>query len=546
MNSFLKKLCTVSAFFLVLILVTFVFAKKTEAANSPYLSGIAIYVEDTAGTSIPYATVTVTLQNSNPSPPFQCTYAEGKKSGTHTAVYDPALTGGVYLVDNVCCIVSGWTITVTKAGYLPQTVNVSNPWMTGQNRSTYLVNNGEYGWGLTIKLTPEVVYTCANNPPVEQCQQQPTSNKCLPDWSPIPGETCAPSAVCCRQNAPTATPTTKPPTATPTTGIPPTATATLPPGVPTATKTPPTATLPPGVPTATKTPPTATPTKVPPACGVECVRDSECSGDAARDGCTACLPTGPGGKKVCSKPPACGTPCDKDSDCSGAKDGCEVCLPNGSGTKVCAPTPTAEPTPRPYDDSMCKCDSLKYGAFVLGDTTRITAFGKVEGEDTSLAKITGFRFLFLQSDTGSSTGALPLKEERRDVVELTPSTPTLVRYQSDWDLALDPSLDTSKVYRIQARPFCSRKATAFFTPSQTTARTVLAVDDQPKSFIGRIIDFFLNLFKSGKKTTTDTIQPTPTLTDEQKVSLQMKTVLPATFVEEGKDENNCTFVRFNF
>lgn len=185
---------------------------------------------------------------------------------------------------------------------------------------------------------------------------------------------------------------------------------------------------------------------------------------------------------------------------------------------------------------------MQYGSLDLGYPANITAFGKVEGTDTQYARIPGFTFSFYESGTGTNVTNL---EEERVNAAIIQDTPTLARYQSDWTLDLPPTLDTTKTYRIQAKPVCEKK-TAFFNPSQARTNAVLAVEDEPKSFLDRIIGFFIGLFQGSRPQQTQTPPPTPTLTEKQRASLQLQTVRPATNIEEGKDQNNCTFIKFSF
>jgi hypothetical protein len=191
---------------------------------------------------------------------------------------------------------------------------------------------------------------------------------------------------------------------------------------------------------------------------------------------------------------------------------------------------------------MCKCDQLDFSNLSLGTTAKITAYGKVEGENTNYAKIPTMTFTFYESAGGTNVNIV--KKETVPTTQIE-NTPTLARYEAIWNLELPLYLDTSKTYRIQAKPDCSRLTAAIYNAYPT--RAVLATEDaKPVSIWDRIVAFFTSLF--GVRETPPTSvnvnapTPTPTLTEAQKRQLQLGTFIPA----EGIATDNCSFVRFNF
>ncbi len=191
---------------------------------------------------------------------------------------------------------------------------------------------------------------------------------------------------------------------------------------------------------------------------------------------------------------------------------------------------------------MCKCDQLDFTSIALGTTTNITAYGKVEGENVNYAKIPTMTFKFYQG-TGTVVTEIQKATINTTVVEQTANK---VRYQAIWPLNLPTSLDTKQTYRIQAKADCSRKAAAFVNPLPT--RVVLAAEDsKPEPTLwSRISSFFAGLFGFGAPETSQTAisteSPTPTLSQEQKKQLQLKTFTPA----KGVSTDNCSFIKFNF
>jgi hypothetical protein len=190
---------------------------------------------------------------------------------------------------------------------------------------------------------------------------------------------------------------------------------------------------------------------------------------------------------------------------------------------------------------MCKCDGIDFTSIALGMTTNITAYGKVMGTDTNYAKIPSMTFTFYKGK-GVVVDQVKKQTINTTIVEQTAQK---VRYQAVWPLNLPTSLDTSLTYRIQAKLDCSRKS-AMFNAYPTTV--VLAANDvkAPTSFWGRITSFFAGIFGGNKAADTKTAaapaNATPTLTQQQKKQLQLKTFTPAT----GIATDNCTFVKFSF
>lgn len=325
---------------------------------------------------------------------------------------------------------------------------------------------------------------------------------------------------------PTRTPTPVPP--------PPGATATP---IPQPTNTPPPGATNTPTPTRTPTPPpsaTNTPTPVP-ACNSDCSANANICQQAG-GGCTYCNPT----SKKCEQPPACNTDCSVNGDiCKQASGGCTYCNPT---SKKCEAQPTATPTPPPFNDSMCTCDGLDYTPISVGNNTTITAYGKVLGINKDYAKIPSMTFRFFK-------GSDPTKQELIKEEKINTQAPiTLadkVQYKAIWNLLIPSNLDTASVYRIQAKPTCSRKAAAaFFSPQNTV---VLAAETKNLSFLDRFVAFFTGLFQ-GSRPQNNSAAPaaTPTLTNNQRKNLQLQTFRPATKVEKLQDQDNCTFLRFSF
>ena len=276
---------------------------------------------------------------------------------------------------------------------------------------------------------------------------------------------------------PTRTPTPVPPTAVPPTAVPPTAVPpTTPPGIPTPTKVPcggpcsspsqcvvacpvcstsGTCEAPPtGVPTATTAPtrtPTPSPTLPPLSCGDSCNTRTDCP--------TGCPCTGPAGGKTCAVPTA---------------------------------TPTATPTPDPFSPAMCKCDNMEISGIGSGLATKVTAFGKVEGADTTHAKIQSMKFFLGKGPAGSTKIVLQSGELAATIVE---EAATKVRYKSVWDFTM-PALDRGVEHRLWTTFKCIKKIA--FEPGITGNSVVLGANTENTSIFSKLFAFFANLGSDGK------------------------------------------------
>jgi len=195
---------------------------------------------------------------------------------------------------------------------------------------------------------------------------------------------------------------------------------------------------------------------------------------------------------------------------------------------------------------MCQCDDIKkpLDPIVIGNPFTVTAYGKVMGVNKNYAKIPTFTFTFFKGSGTVVTQVKPPEKVNTTVIE---DTAEKTRYQAIWTLNLDAGLDKTQTYRIQAHPDCSRKAVAAFY--QTNKVVLGTTAPKPQGLWDKITSFFAGLFGGNKNTVVnqlDTPTPTPTLTDEQKRNLQLKTFTPAKNVETGLDANNCTFIKFSF
>lgn len=204
------------------------------------------------------------------------------------------------------------------------------------------------------------------------------------------------------------------------------------------------------------------------------------------------------------------------------------------------PTPTPTPTP-PFNEAMCKCDSIDFTPITLGQKTTVTAYGKVEGTDTQFAKIPSFRFAFF---AGNDTSANALQRQTVTTTQIE-NTQTKARYKAVWELQIPSTLDAKKVYRIQATPSCVRKTAAIALPVNPTT-AVLAATDENTGFFSSIVKFFAGLFgRSNPPQEPEAAVQDSANTPNQQPNLQIGTFKPLIATKET-DANNCSFIRLQF
>ncbi len=555
-----KFLYLISAF--IFFNLFFIFASQADAATSGDLARHIIYVRDPSGNDISGATVTVTYNGNSPS--TYCNVPGGKSSGTHTAYPE----GNYYVVDNVCCTVSGFTVSASKSGYNSNSMPVSNPWLTGQGRSTIFVNDGSNQWGGVITLTPSAPPITCTTTTTQQCQTSTMPNGCgAVGWEPANnGLTCvAGVSICCKK------------TPDPVCGddcasdpgkcssIPGTCNKCLP--------------RPGGVGKSCQTP----------ACGSGCLTDADCS---LAGSCTKCdtssktcvaPPTCPNGScsggETCSSCPAdCGTcptttcpngVCSGGETCSSCPADCGACVgptatptatrtptptgaptatrtptPTATGVPTSTPTPTATPTPDPFSPAMCKCDGMDISGVASGRSTTVTAAGKVEGADTSYAKIQSMKFA-LGKGTAASTKIIIQSGDIAATV--TEESATKVRYKSVWNFTM-PTLERNVEHRIWTTIKCIKKLAIL--PGITGDSVVLGASDNP-SILRKVFAFFANIGE-GREQKTPTPQEEKVIarTDEavskgqvlgetRRDKLQLETFIPGEVLKK-----TCTTIYF--
>jgi hypothetical protein len=223
--------------------------------------------------------------------------------------------------------------------------------------------------------------------------------------------------------------------------------------------------------------------------------------------------------------------------------------PTNPPTKTPTNPPTKTPTPTPdFNPAMCKCDGITNSALFAGQPAVVTAYGKVEGADTSKAKIQDVTFSLYEGD---GTTVKLLQKSQPIASSIASQSGSLVRYQSNWNLVLPPGLKVGQTYRIGAQINCVKQ-------SAQTASTfsVESVASEPTSTVKEnknIFQKFVSLFGGllGKKPSSNaTVTPTPSsgfttqsadFTTQDERSLQLEPIYPAEVYDKS-----CTFIKFKF
>lgn len=259
----------------------------------------------------------------------------------------------------------------------------------------------------------------------------------------------------------------------------------------------------------------------PPACGSSCVRDDQCIGDAARNGCTACV------SGTCRIPPACGTACTTKADCSGAKDNCSECL---------------EGTCSDYNANMCKCDGIVADMSFPSNAFKFEAFGKVEGGDVKKAEIADITFRMTKNNQ-------VIAKSNPITPEVVENSGSKLRFKAAWQTT-PPAVDKNATYRLFADVRCKPKRItasngelASIPQSEPVFESAQQLPPPPGlQMIANVINY---LFGKGSDLITKealaqfSSSPTP---NQAESNLQLKTL---NFVKM-LDTDNCRFVMWKY
>lgn len=207
--------------------------------------------------------------------------------------------------------------------------------------------------------------------------------------------------------------------------------------------------------------------------------------------------------------------------------------PPGQQPVVATPRPTNAPRPTPvptpaFNPAMCKCDGIETTGIFAGQQVSVTAFGKVEGGDTSKASIRDITFRLTRDNT-------VLAKSNPIPAQVVSKSNTLVRSKATWNVNIPANVDSKSLYRIFADITCNKNLTRLQLPDDNSPYAQ-GVDNQP-SFFQKIITFFRNIFSKKEAARTE-VQGAHT--EEQK-SIQLKSLSPAQEVQK-----TCKFIYFKF
>lgn len=259
----------------------------------------------------------------------------------------------------------------------------------------------------------------------------------------------------------------------------------------------------------------------PPVCGSSCVRDDQCIGDAAKNGCTACV------SGVCRTPPVCGSACTTKAECSGAKDGCSECM---------------EGTCTDYNQNMCKCDGLT-AELDYPNNFKFEAFGKVEGADRAKAEIADITFRMTKD------GGTVVAKSNPITPQIVENSDSKIRFKAAWQTA-PPPVSPNSTYRVFADVRCKPKRIVSADAEKSTSPIAQTPEAEtlppPKGLV--LLTDLINMAFGGNgevKAFTGKVlaqMSSPSPAPQADTNLQLRTL---NFVKL-MDTNNCNFVRFKF
>jgi hypothetical protein len=188
--------------------------------------------------------------------------------------------------------------------------------------------------------------------------------------------------------------------------------------------------------------------------------------------------------------------------------------PSGAGTP--RPSGASTPPPVPFSTAMCKCDGIQTSPLIAGQNVSITGFGKVEGADTSKAKIKDMTIYVAQDEI------VIAKSDPLPVTVIT-NTAALKRYKSVWTYKLPAAVNPNSIYRIWTQENCQKQNVALLSP--------LSVPNL--SFLSNIFGLFPDNSNMELK-----IVSTANAQSEQ---LKLRTLATGKVIQ-----NSCRFVIFKF
>lgn len=220
------------------------------------------------------------------------------------------------------------------------------------------------------------------------------------------------------------------------------------------------------------------------ACNASCTRDNNSACAAASSkvpGCNCIIPDDgnagtcgvcPADKpynpvtKKCEPPAACNVSCTTDTYCNAAKDGCTACLPNATGGKTCQ---------KPFNENMCQCDGIDIGGKIVpGQKSTFVAYAKVMGTDQNLAQVQSLAFHVAQDNK-------VIYDSNPVSVEVVSKDATMTRYKATFSYTFPANINTKSIYRVYVdSPKCSQKTAMVIEPETTTSvlGTTACVDNR--------------------------------------------------------------------
>lgn len=200
------------------------------------------------------------------------------------------------------------------------------------------------------------------------------------------------------------------------------------------------------------------------------------------------------------------------------------------------PTATATPTPANlFNESMCKCDGIdSSGPIMSNQDLTFTAYSKVEGADTSVAKVTSMTF-YLTRNNDILAKSDPIAPT---VIE---NLSTKVRYKASWTTKIPEPVDRSATYRVFTKIQCSKKDSLAIQDKQEIQ---VAKPQTNKGFLANIFSFLTSFFAPGKN--PPTYKALAQKQAQQQVLSADNKLQIGTFTPGQITQKTCSFIIFKF
>lgn len=206
-------------------------------------------------------------------------------------------------------------------------------------------------------------------------------------------------------------------------------------------------------------------------------------------------------------------------------------IPSSSPTPTAVPSATLTPTPN-LDQGMCNCDTLEISPLFSGSKASLTAFGKVEGDNTKVAQISTMFFNWGVAPASNPNNVRRISGPIPKSAELVESTPSKARYKTTWEFVVPTPGPKDNIYRawvdieaeIDGKPVkgCTRKTAVLSASAANNSSFFSAISSA-------IANLIASLFgrSSNNNSVSSAVSPTPTPAQSGNKNLQLEPIYPA-------------------